>query len=301
MGRRSVVRGLGALVVAGMAGVAGVGGAGSVAQAQPLDVAFEQARIYAEAADDAWNLGRSLGRRALAALYRGDADAALRHCAHARTIERSTGNWSELALTECIAASAHGRRGDVDAALDTAYDALALTKRSAYEWSARPALSVSLFGASRRGDPDHAATVLADMADLVNPRMAHRWARLAAATLPDLPTLTFAPAPSAQPAPALSAAYPAAAAPADSAYAADAASGDAGTSRTDGDAATPVTVGSGGASLDIRTLPRLGLEAEMSRRTGRPLDPAVARQLARLVAAGARCTLGWPFDLDRFP
>jgi hypothetical protein len=50
-------------------------------------------------------------------------------------------------------------------------------------------------------------------------------------------------------------------------------------------------------SPDIRRLTALGLAADTSWREGRDLEPALVMELRTVVAAGARSSLGWPFDL----
>jgi tetratricopeptide (TPR) repeat protein len=144
---------------------------------------FDQARRHAENGDDAWRLSIALGRLALVWLHRGDPDECLRWCERARAIERPTNNWSELAIVETIAASANAAAGNVDAALDLADDALALTRRSSYRWTRLPSMTVLLFCATKRNDPSHAKAILADIASAVSPRAASPWAELVSQSL----------------------------------------------------------------------------------------------------------------------
>jgi hypothetical protein len=111
-------------------------------------------------------------------LHRGDPAEALRWCERARSIERPTNNWSELAVTETIAASAHAASGNDDAALDAADEAIALTGRSSYLWTRVPALTVQLLCACRREDAEHARAVLTDIAAVGGPGVARPWVQL---------------------------------------------------------------------------------------------------------------------------
>ena len=141
---------------------------------------FETVRAHAVAGDDAWRLAWALGRLSLVALHRGELDEALAWCDAARQVERPTNNWAELAITETIAASAHAAAGRVDDALDAAEDALSLTRRSSYDTTRAPALSVLLHCAVQRADVDHAVAVLSDMRDSIGSRATRPWAALAA-------------------------------------------------------------------------------------------------------------------------
>jgi hypothetical protein len=119
---------------------------------------------------------------------------------------------------------------------------------------------VLLYGACQRGDAEHAATVLADIAELTGAPAAQRWGRLAYA-------IVGGPA--------------------------DAIGVDGSSVPADRQPARPP----GTPRVDILKLTALGLRAETARHVGVPAGESVAAQLRAAVAAGARCPLGWPFDL----
>jgi DNA-binding SARP family transcriptional activator/tetratricopeptide (TPR) repeat protein len=115
---------------------------------------------HAQRAGDPWLESWGLGRMAFAIALSGDMPAAEEAVSRAVELQHSLRLWSELSLTESIAATLACLRGDYEASISAARDALRYHGRSGYRFAPGLAYPVLAAAYSRQGDWDGAREAL---------------------------------------------------------------------------------------------------------------------------------------------
>jgi DNA-binding SARP family transcriptional activator len=126
----------------------------------PARTHFLNSIEHAQRAGDPWLESWGLGRMAFAIALSGDIRAADQAVSRAIELQHSLRLWSELSLTESIAAALAALRGDREASVSSARDALRYHARSGYRFAPGLAYPVLTAAHSSQGDWDSAHEAL---------------------------------------------------------------------------------------------------------------------------------------------